>query len=208
MDNKLATQQGTPKGTPKLFTPADVMRILRLTRPTFKYWTGPLGIVRPAQKMARLSLYNLQSILDLALAQVLLGFGLKSSVVSILFDAINKAGGKSIWRSYKLKRGTTVFSFDLRRIALPPNWDRASARGRELVTRLKKLAGPSSISVGDPEKALSGLVLGFYLPKANERTEIVVFSDKEKYGLGANGTILVYLDTIIEQIEFRTGEKL
>jgi hypothetical protein len=62
--------------------------------------------------------------------------------------------------------------------------------------------------VGDPEKALSALVLDFDLPKAKERTEIVVYSDKEKYGLGANGTILVYLDTIVEQIEFRTGEKL
>ena len=83
-----------------LFGAAEVIKILGITRPTFKYWTGPLGFAKPVQKMARGHLYDKNGVLDLALARTFMGFGLKATVVSTIFRLMHAHVGSLLWSEY------------------------------------------------------------------------------------------------------------
>ena len=105
--------------SPKRYTAADIKTIVGMDRNTLFYVVKTLGIVRPAEKKARVTYYDFHALLDLALIQELLSLGITQGTIQgiinepvtaeerfNLFYMGQSKEGRPIWENFRDDRGT------------------------------------------------------------------------------------------------------
>lgn len=102
----------------KLYTAADVKKIVGMDRNTLFYCVKTLGLIRPVQQKPKAILYDFLNLLDLALIHDLLSLGITQGTIrAILNEPVTLNDlmvqvymsawkeGKTIWENYEENRG-------------------------------------------------------------------------------------------------------
>ena len=93
--------------SPSLYKPAQVQKLLGITRSVLTYWVDNLELVTPSDKLPGLNLFSFANILNLGIIKILTNMGLKASELKATMYLVNEYLGPNwelIKEVYKVRK--------------------------------------------------------------------------------------------------------